>query len=211
MAEVANAVEWTRRHLIGLEDLSREEIELVLDGKVVAVTTADEARDDLARAGKGDGRHGFRFALYPPLPLAPGRVPALRVAGSDQVLPHLADSLDLSERLAVEGFVERISRTEASGWAWNPAAPDVPLQIELRFEGRRVALAAADAMVRDPNASKLAYVPKVPEVLHATRLVSPGESVTLKFKAPATPGEYPYVCTFPGHWRGMNGIMQVIK
>ncbi len=28
---VANAVEWTRRHLIGLEDLSREEIELVLD------------------------------------------------------------------------------------------------------------------------------------------------------------------------------------
>jgi aspartate carbamoyltransferase catalytic subunit len=28
---VANAVQWTRRHLIGLEDLSREEIELVLD------------------------------------------------------------------------------------------------------------------------------------------------------------------------------------
>ncbi|WP_341835764.1 PVC-type heme-binding CxxCH protein [Chitinophaga pollutisoli] len=71
--------------------------------------------------------------------------------------------------------------------------------------------AAADAMVRDPNASKLQYVPKVPEVLHATRLLNPGETVSLTFTAPATPGDYPFVCTFPGHWRGMNGILQVVK
>lgn len=71
--------------------------------------------------------------------------------------------------------------------------------------------AAADAMVRDPNASKLQYVPKMPEVLFATRLLNPGEMVSLKFTAPAVPGEYPFVCTFPGHWRGMNGIMTVTK
>lgn len=71
--------------------------------------------------------------------------------------------------------------------------------------------AAADAMVRDPNASKLQYVPKVPEVLHATRLLNPGETVSLTFTAPKTPGDYPFVCTFPGHWRGMNGILQVVK
>lgn len=71
--------------------------------------------------------------------------------------------------------------------------------------------AAADAMVRDPNASKLQYVPKVPEVLHYTRLLNPGETVSLTFTAPSAPGDYPYVCTFPGHWRGMNGILQVIK
>lgn len=71
--------------------------------------------------------------------------------------------------------------------------------------------AAADAMVRDPKASQMQYVPKVPEVLFATKLVSPGETVVLKFTAPAAAGEYPFVCTFPGHWRGMNGIMQVTK
>ena len=71
--------------------------------------------------------------------------------------------------------------------------------------------AAADAMVRDPKASQMQYVPKVPEVLFATKLVSPGETVVLRFKAPAISGEYPFVCTFPGHWRGMNGIMQVTK
>lgn len=71
--------------------------------------------------------------------------------------------------------------------------------------------AAADAMVRDPKASQMQYVPKVPEVLWATRLVSPGETVTLRFTAPRVPGDYPFVCTFPGHWRGMNGIMQVTR
>jgi azurin len=24
-------------------------------------------------------------------------------------------------------------------------------------------------------------------------------------------GEYPYVCTFPGHWRIMNGVLQVVQ
>ncbi len=68
---------------------------------------------------------------------------------------------------------------------------------------------AADAMVRDPKAAQKNYVPDVPEVLHATKLLNPGEIYTLKFTAPDVPGEYPFVCTFPGHWRMMNGIMTV--
>jgi len=31
----------------------------------------------------------------------------------------------------------------------------------------------------------------------------------LRFRAPAEPGIYPYVCTFPGHWVVMNGEMVV--
>jgi putative heme-binding domain-containing protein len=31
----------------------------------------------------------------------------------------------------------------------------------------------------------------------------------LRFNAPIEPGIYPYVCTFPGHWVVMNGIMVV--
>jgi azurin len=52
-------------------------------------------------------------------------------------------------------------------------------------------------------------VPAIPEVLFATTLVDPGQTLTVQFKAPEEPGEYPYVCTFPGHWRVMNGIMHV--
>lgn len=69
--------------------------------------------------------------------------------------------------------------------------------------------AAADAMVRDPKAAAKHYVPEIEEVLFATDMLNPGDFATLKFIAPKEPGDYPFVCTFPGHWRMMNGIMKV--
>ena len=48
------------------------------------------------------------------------------------------------------------------------------------------------------------------QVLVSTRLVDPGQTVTVQFRAPTQPGQYPYVCTFPAHWRVMNGILNVI-
>lgn len=70
---------------------------------------------------------------------------------------------------------------------------------------------AADAMLRDPKASEKHYVPDMPEVLFATEMLGPNDVYTLKFTAPTQPGYYPFVCTFPGHWRMMNGVMVVQK
>ncbi|QEC51242.1 putative membrane-bound dehydrogenase-like protein [Anseongella ginsenosidimutans] len=69
--------------------------------------------------------------------------------------------------------------------------------------------AAADDLARNPKDTKKQYVPEIPEVMYATDLLNPGEMATLEFTAPEKPGDYPFVCTFPGHWRGMNGIMKV--
>jgi len=69
--------------------------------------------------------------------------------------------------------------------------------------------AAADALARDPKGADMNYVPKMPEIIAATRLVDPESSESLVFRAPTTPGEYVYICTVPGHWRIMNGIMIV--
>ena len=71
--------------------------------------------------------------------------------------------------------------------------------------------AAADAMLSDPKASEKHYVPEIPEVLFATPLVDPGDIYSLEFIVPKEPGMYPFVCTFPGHWRMMSGIMIVEK
>ncbi|RYZ43613.1 MAG: dehydrogenase, partial [Sphingobacteriales bacterium] len=71
--------------------------------------------------------------------------------------------------------------------------------------------AAADKLAQDADGAKVNYVPKMPEVLQATPLINPGGKYTLTFKVPATAGDYPYVCTFPGHWRVMNGTMRVTK
>src|SRR5262245_20299029 len=60
----------------------------------------------------------------------------------------------------------------------------------------------------DPNAK--AYVPSIPQVLQATKLVQRGESDTINFTAPTSPGEYSFVCSFPGHWVRMYGVMLVV-
>lgn len=71
--------------------------------------------------------------------------------------------------------------------------------------------AAADKLAQDPNGAKMQYVPKMPEVIQATPLINPGGKYTMTIKVPDTPGDYPYVCTFPGHWRIMNGVLRVTK
>jgi len=55
------------------------------------------------------------------------------------------------------------------------------------------------------------YVPDSPLVLEATKLLSAGETARLTFTAPAKPGEYVYLCTFPGHWIRMYGVMLVVE
>ncbi len=53
------------------------------------------------------------------------------------------------------------------------------------------------------------FVPPSADVLAATKIVNPGLSETIKLNVPAEPGEYPYLCTFPGHGTVMRGIMRV--
>ncbi|OLY92644.1 putative membrane-bound dehydrogenase domain-containing protein [Cnuella takakiae] len=71
--------------------------------------------------------------------------------------------------------------------------------------------AAADKLARDPNGAKMSYVPKTSDVLYSTPLINPEGSYNLAIKVPDTPGDYPFVCTFPGHWRIMKGVLRVTK
>lgn len=47
-------------------------------------------------------------------------------------------------------------------------------------------------------------------VVAYTGIVGGGESVTISFTAPEEAGSYAFVCTFPGHYAAMNGVMTVI-
>ena len=70
----------------------------------------------------------------------------------------------------------------------------------LKF-GQRIMGLGASATNPLPEAS-------MDEVLAATKLLGPGESDTITFTAPE-PGDYQFVCTFPGHFAMMRGIMVV--
>ncbi len=67
----------------------------------------------------------------------------------------------------------------------------------------------ADKMLVDVGAAKKHYLPDTPEILFSTKVISEHSNVELTFVAPNKTGGYPYLCTLPGHWRMMNGLMNV--
>jgi azurin len=61
-------------------------------------------------------------------------------------------------------------------------------------------------------AAKTDYLPASykAQIVAATKLLGPKESDTVIFNAPAKPGRYPFVCSFPGHMQvGMKGELIV--
>ena len=69
---------------------------------------------------------------------------------------------------------------------------------------------AAEKMSARPDATARNFLPESSKVIAATKLVQATQSEKLLFVAPTEPGDYPYLCTFPGHWRRMNGVMEVV-
>jgi len=69
--------------------------------------------------------------------------------------------------------------------------------------------AAAEGPKIGPSGKQ--YVPDFDKVLFATEMVQAEKQAKLTFIAPSEPGEYPYVCTFPGHWMRMYGVMVVVE
>ncbi|MEZ4699401.1 MAG: ThuA domain-containing protein [Rhodothermales bacterium] len=70
--------------------------------------------------------------------------------------------------------------------------------------------AAADALAQSPNGAAQQYVPRIPSVLASSVLVDPGQTVRIRFRIPDDAGSYPYLCTVPGHWRVMQGVLKVV-
>ena len=73
---------------------------------------------------------------------------------------------------------------------------------------------AANEMARNPKFANSDFIPKSKRklILHASKMIGPtrkSQVHVFRFKAPSKPGIYPYVCTFPGHWVVMKGIMVV--
>jgi putative heme-binding domain-containing protein len=64
-------------------------------------------------------------------------------------------------------------------------------------------------LVADPLAAVRHYIPAVEHVLAYTDIIDPGEEQTIYFRAPTEPGQYPFLCSFPGHWMVMNGTLVV--
>ena len=73
---------------------------------------------------------------------------------------------------------------------------------------QEIGLAAAELGEDGP---KKKYIPKSKKILWFSEVVEPGKIATFYFKAPKEEGDYPYVCTLPGHFATMKGVLFVRK
>ena len=95
----------------------------------------------------------------------------------------------------------------------NPDATDHNLVLVKPGALEEVGMAAND-MAKDPRNANSDFIPKSKRslILQATKMIGPSRKSrvqVLRFQAPTKPGIYPYVCTFPGHWIVMKGMMVV--
>jgi azurin len=68
---------------------------------------------------------------------------------------------------------------------------------------------ATAAMALGADGFKVGFVPKSDKVIVSTKMLDNGQADTLTFTAPAQPGKLEFVCTFPGHWTLMRGVIHV--
>ena len=54
------------------------------------------------------------------------------------------------------------------------------------------------------------FIPQSKDVIAATKLVNNGQVAEIKFIAPQKTDNYEFICSFPGHWSMMRGIMKVV-
>lgn len=68
---------------------------------------------------------------------------------------------------------------------------------------------SAMLLAADPRGIATHYVPNDPGVLCFSPILSPGDQYSIYFDSPSEKGAYPFVCTYPGHWQVMRGILYV--
>ncbi|NDC62692.1 MAG: dehydrogenase, partial [Planctomycetia bacterium] len=90
--------------------------------------------------------------------------------------------------------------------------PDVmPHNFVIAKPGRMRAVGEmAEENAQNPAFARQHFVPQTADVVAASTLMQPGASQRIMLNAPTEPGVYPYVCTYPGHWRRMFGAMYVV-
>jgi azurin len=86
---------------------------------------------------------------------------------------------------------------------------DLPHNIVFCQPGTDTAAMAMKQMENAEAALKRNWLPDDPRIWAHSKMLNPHEKEEFTLTAPEKPGDYPFVCTFPGHALTMNGVMKV--
>jgi putative heme-binding domain-containing protein len=161
-------------------------------------------------------------------PVAKRRAPDFPIAEKYEQDPRLVKQEEYGTNFGWVSSSLKISVTASAGLQFEPRVLRVPpgSQVSLAFRNgdpsmpHNVAVVKADALddfgeqsmqlASNPRAIATHYVPDSPAEICFSPILPPGDQYTLYFEAPAEPGEYRLVCTYPGHWRVMQGSLFVL-
>lgn len=124
----------------------------------------------------------------------------------------VGDTLEVHIQTLIEQMrYERTQFTVVSGMKVrlifsNPDAMDHNLIMVQPGAAAEVAMAA---LMLGAGGVQKQWRPESGKILFASKLLSIGDSQTIEFTAPQETGRYDYLCTFPGHWQLMRGVMIV--
>lgn len=95
----------------------------------------------------------------------------------------------------------------------NPVGSIQPHNILIvKPEKMQVVGMASMAGIADPTfLTEKQAIPDSEDILFHSKLLQAGEEDVMEFTAPEEAGDYPYLCTYPGHWAIMNGVMKVVE
>lgn len=159
-----------------------------------------------AQAGAGSGDNSATTADGLTVPAAmrafsnDGNIFEVRIEGTDQ-MTYSVDEFTVAPGQMVRLTLEHVGSLPAAAMGHN---------VVIIERGEDYMEFAADANEQGANHDN-EFVPEPvrERVIAHTEMIGGGESTTVEFKAPEQTGDYPFLCTFPGHAAQMNGMMTV--
>lgn len=139
---------------------------------------------------------------------AAGTAPA---AAANLPVAEITIKPDIANPLAYDTKEFKVKAGQKVKLTFNNTHPAVPQPHNIliaKAGAKDKLLNLAMQMAMDPNGMTKGFIPDSPDILFHTKLLQPGQTEVLEFTAPAA-GEYPYLCSFPGHGAIMNGVMRV--
>lgn len=88
-------------------------------------------------------------------------------------------------------------------------ADDMPHNFVLCQAGTDVVAMCNRQLEKPEEAVKRNFLPEDPAIWMHSKVLNPHESEDLAFNAPEKPGDYPFVCTMPGHAMTMRGRLRI--
>ena len=180
------------------------------------LTMGDAGRGTAAAVAASRGEAGNAATSAPSVAAAPGRANTRR-----ESLSKRQTSMPASWNGTVD---QAVSLQGIDGLKYSATTFDVKAGSRVRLDFANASDMLHNVVVVKPggtarvadaalklglDGTRLQFVPNTDDVLFNTALLEPQKSESIYFVAPSVPGDYPYLCTFPGHSATMIGVMHV--